>query len=118
VITGQGATSRALPRVSLTPLFTGLHFKVAKLLVGLPWCDGGVGCIDVLDLAIFEMFALRNPAVGATLVGMHILSIRGVSQYKYFLRFSLFSLDDFRRMVSATSTFFHPLISLNCASQL
>ena len=75
VTTGQEAISGVLPMASFTPLFTGPHLRVAKVLVCLAWRCACDGTVDVLVLVIFEMFALRNPAVvGATLVGMHIFT--------------------------------------------
>ena len=76
VTTGQEAISGVLPMDSFTPLFTGPHLRVAKVLVCLVCRCACDGTVDVLVLVIFEMFALRNPAVvgRATLVGVHIFT--------------------------------------------
>merc|ERR1712098_252375 len=72
VTTGHEAISGVFPMLSFIPLLTGPHLRVAKVLLDCLVCNC-VGTTVAFVLAILEMF-LRNPAVGATLVGMHIFS--------------------------------------------
>merc|ERR1712098_808427 len=71
VTTGHEAISGVFPMLSFIPLLTGPHLRVAKALLDCLVCSNCVGTTVAFVLAILEMF-LRNPAVGATLVGMHI----------------------------------------------
>jgi len=75
VTTGQEAISGEFPWLPFTPLvFTVPHLKVAKFLTCLG-CGDWCGVTEVVfDFAIFEMLALKKPAVGTTFVGMHIFT--------------------------------------------